>query len=125
MEALNNLIKLINEPIIQFFLWVGVLFIIASIFVDRKISFWISSLGATYFWVKYQEPSTAVKAWLVILLVFVVIFALKQVFNLNVALFLKGRKRCPMCCEEAYRRAKVCPHCGYRFASDKDECPNP
>jgi len=122
VEALNNLIKLINEPLVQFFLWVGVLFVIASIFVERRISFWISSVGATYFWIKYQDQTVALKAWLIIFTIFAVILILKQAFNLNVVLLLKGKKRCPMCCEEAYRKAKVCPHCGYRFVSEQDEC---
>ncbi len=122
MEALNNLVELINEPLIQFFLWVGILFIIASIFVDRRLSFWISSTGATYFWIKSQDPTVAVKAWTIVLSIFAVTLIAKQVFNLNVMLLLKGRKRCPMCCEEAHRKAKVCPHCGYRFVSESDEC---
>ena len=122
MEALNSILTLINEPLIQFFLWVAVIFVIASIFVDRRLSFWISSVGATYFWVKSQDTKVALKAWLVVLTVFAVVLLLKYIFNLNVVLLLKGKKRCPMCCEEAYRKAKVCPHCHYKFASEADEC---
>lgn len=122
MEALNNLLQLINEPLVQFFLWVAVLFIIASIFVDRRISFWISSVAATYFWLRTQDPKVALEAWLIVLSIFVGVLVLKYIFNLNVVLLLKGKKRCPMCCEEAYRKAKVCPHCHYRFASETDEC---
>ena len=122
MEALNNLLRLINEPLVQFFLWVAVIFIIASIFVDRRLSFWISSVAATYFWLKTQDPVVALKAWLIVLSVFIGILLLKYIFNLNVLLLLKGKKRCPMCCEEAYRKAKICPHCHYRFVSETDEC---
>ncbi|RLJ71367.1 hypothetical protein BCF55_1667 [Hydrogenivirga caldilitoris] len=121
MEALNNIIKLINEPLVQFFLWVAVLFIIASIFVDRRLSFWISSVGATYFWTKSQDPKVALKAWLIVLTVFVIILVLKYIFNLNVVLLLKGRKRCPMCYEEAHRKAKVCPYCHYQFVDEVKE----
>jgi hypothetical protein len=122
VEALNNLLSLLNEPLIQFFLWVAVLFVIASIFVDRKLSFWISSVGATYFWIKSQDPSVALKAWLVVLSVFAAVLLVKFLFNLNIILFLKGKNRCPMCCEEAYRKAKVCPYCHYQFSSETDEC---
>ncbi len=122
MEALQSVLSLLNEPIVQFFIWVAVLFVIANIFVERRLSFWISSVGATYFWLKNQDPVVALKAWLVVLSVFVVILVVKNVFNLNVVLLLKGKKRCPMCCEEAYRKARVCPHCHYKFASEADEC---
>ncbi len=115
MEALQSVLQLLNEPLIQFFIWVAVLFIIASVFLDRRLSFWVSSVGATYFWVKRQDPSVALKAWLIVLGVFLIILIVKNAFNLNVVLFLKGKKRCPMCWEEAYRKAKVCPHCHYRF----------
>lgn len=122
MEALQNVILLLSEPLVQFFIWVAVLFVIANIFVDRKLSFWIASVGATYFWIKNQDPRVALKAWFVVLGVFLIILAVKNVFNLNIILLLKGKKRCPMCCEEAYRKAKVCPHCHYKFASETDEC---
>ncbi len=122
MEALQNVILLLSEPLVQFFIWVAVLFVIANIFVDRRLSFWIASVGATYFWIKTQDPRVALKAWLVVLGVFLIILAVKNVFNLNIILLLKGKKRCPMCCEEAYRKAKVCPHCHYKFASETDEC---
>ncbi len=122
MDALNNLLLLLNEPLVQFFLWVAVLYIIASVFVDRRISFWISTISATYFWTKSQDPLVALRAWLIVFAVFSGVLLIRYVFHLNVLLFLKGRKRCPMCCEEAYRKAKVCPHCGYRFVSESDEC---
>lgn len=122
MDALKGLLVLLSEPLIQFFLWVAVLYIIASVFVDRRISFWISTVGATYFWTKNQDPLVALRAWLIVLAVFTLILLLRYVFHLNVILFLKGKKRCPMCCEEAYRKAKVCPHCHYNFASEGDEC---
>ncbi len=115
MEVLSNLLKLINEPIVQFFLWVAVIFIIASVFLDRRISFWVSSVGATYFWVKNQDPAVALKAWVVVLSVFIGVLMVKYIFNLNLLLLLKGRKRCPMCYEEIHRRARVCPYCHHRF----------
>jgi hypothetical protein len=115
VEVLNNLLKLISEPLVQFFLWVAVLFIIASVFLDRRISFWVSSVGATYFWIKNQDPTVALRAWLVVLSVFMVVLMVKYLFNLNVVLLLKGRKRCPMCCEEIHRKAKVCPYCHHSF----------
>ncbi len=122
MDALSNLLILVNEPLVQFFIWVAVLFIIASIFVDRRLSFWISSVSATYFWLKSQDPMVALKAWLVVLSIFISVLVIRSAFNLNIVLLLKGKKRCPMCCEEAYRKAKVCPHCHYNFASENDEC---
>ncbi len=122
MEALNSLLLLLNEPLVQFFLWVAVLYIIAAIFVDRRVSFWISSISATYFWVKTQDPAVALRAWFVVLAVFTVVLIARYLFHMNIVLFLKGKKRCPMCCEEAYRKAKVCPHCHYSFTSESDEC---
>ncbi len=122
MEAFNSLLTLLSEPIVQFFIWVAVLFIIANVFVDRRLSFWISSISATYFWLKTQDPVVALKAWLVVLAVFGVVLLVRNAFNLNVVLLLKGKKRCPMCCEEAYRKAKVCPYCHYNFTSETDEC---
>ncbi len=115
MEVLNNLLKLVSEPIVQFFLWVAVIFVIANVFLDRRISFWVASVGATYFWVKKQDPMVALRAWVVVLSVFLIVLMVKHLFNLNVALLLKGKKRCPMCWEEIHRRAKVCPYCHHSF----------
>ncbi len=113
--------NLINEPLVQFFLWVAVLYIIASIFVDRRLSFWLSSIGATYFWTKSQDPMVALRAWVIVLALFFLILIVRYAFNLNLLLFLKGKKRCPMCYEEANRRAKVCPHCHYNFISEEEK----
>ncbi len=124
MESLNNLLEIFREPLLQFFVWVAVIYIIANIFVDRKLAFWIAFPSATYLWVKKQEPYTALKAWLLVAVVILVVWGAKYLFNLNVLLLLKGKKRCPTCCEEAYRKAKVCPHCGYNFLSEADECKN-
>lgn len=116
MEALQGLVSLLKEPLVQFFIWVAVLFLIASVFLERRVSFWVSSIGATYFWLKSQDPTVALKAWLVILVLLGAFLLTKYTFNLNPALFLRGRKRCPMCWEEVHRKAKVCPHCHHEFA---------
>ncbi|HIQ31567.1 MAG TPA: hypothetical protein EYH49_05350 [Aquifex aeolicus] len=122
MEDIKSVLILLREPLVQFFLWVAVLYIIAYVFLDRRLSFWVSSVGATYFWVKTQDPAVALKAWFIVFGVFVITLLVKSLFNLNVLLLLKGKKRCPMCCEEAHRKAKVCPHCRYSF-SDNGENP--
>ncbi len=124
MESLENLLSVLKEPMVQFFVWVAVIYVIANIFVDRKLAFWIAFPSATYLWVQKQEPYTAIKAWVLVLLVIFGVWGVKALFNLNPVLLIKGKKRCPLCCEEAYRKAKVCPHCGYNFASEADECKN-
>ena len=115
MEVVQNLLKLVSEPLVQFFLWVAVLFIIASLFLDKRLSFWVSSVGATYFWVKNQDPMVALRAWLIMFSVLLAVLGVRKVFNLNIVLILKGRKRCPMCYEEIHRKAKVCPYCHHTF----------
>ena len=122
MEELQNFLKIFKEPMLQFFAWMAVLYILASVFVDRRIAFWISSLGTSYLWVKNQDPRVALRAWAVIGSVLFLLAFFKYLFNLNLLLFLKGKKRCPMCCEEARRKAKVCPYCGYSFAPKEEEC---
>ncbi len=124
MEGFQELFKILEEPLVRFFLWVALIYVIANVFVDRKIAFWIGSLGATYFWIKNYDQTTVLKAWGVIGAFMLTIFLGKVVFNLNPLLLLKGKKRCPMCCEEVYRKAKVCPHCHHRFR-EGEECDNP
>lgn len=107
---------LLNEPIVQFFLWTAVLYIIGSIFVDRRIAFWIGIVSATVFWAKTQDLRVAVKAWAIVVAVFIVIYGIRKLFHLNVLLLLRGRKRCPLCWETAHRKALICPHCGHKFS---------
>jgi ribosomal protein S27AE len=120
MEALNSILVLLNEPLVQFFIWIAVIYIIASVFVDRRVAFWIGMVGASFFWVKTQDPRVAVEGWVLVLAVLLLVFLIKKLFHLNVVLFLKGRKRCPQCWETAHRKAYVCPHCGYQFSPQEE-----
>jgi len=120
MEALNSLLVLFNEPLVQFFLWTAVLYIIASVFVDRRLAFWIGLISASAFWIKTQNPAVAIKGWGIVLAVLLVIIGIKKLFHLNIVLLLKGRKRCPLCWETAHRKALICPYCGHRFSPQEE-----
>ncbi len=115
MDILSHLEVLFKEPAVQFFLWMAILYILANIFIDKRLSFWVSSLATTWLWVKNRDPLTALQVWGIILGILIVVWGLKHFFHMNLFLFLKGKKRCPLCWEEAHRRAKICPHCGHTF----------
>ncbi|WP_245810071.1 hypothetical protein [Hydrogenobacter hydrogenophilus] len=85
--------------------------VLAQVFLDRRIAFWIASISATYLWIKYYEIFTPIKAWLIILGIFSFYLLLKYLFHFNIFLYLKGRKRCPMCYSEVHIKAIVCPYC--------------
>ncbi len=118
MELIEHLETLFKEPLIQFFIWMAIIYLLANIFIDKRLSFWVSSLGTTWLWVKNRDPFIALQVWGIILGLFLLYLGLKYFFHMNVFLFLKGRKRCPLCWEEAHRRAKVCPHCGFTFEGE-------
>ncbi len=120
MEGLNNILALLNEPLVQFFIWTAVLYIISNIFVDRRLSFWIAMAGSTAFWVKTQGMAVPLRAWGIVLAVLLGVVLIKKMFNLNVVLLLKGRKRCPMCWETAHRKAILCPYCGHQFSVEEE-----
>ena len=120
MEALNNIAVLFNEPLVQFFIWVAVLYIIGSVFVDRRLAFWIGIISASFFWIKTKDLSVALKGWAIVLSVIIAVTLMKKLFHLNIVLLLKGRKRCPQCWETAHRKAYVCPHCGYQFSPQEE-----
>ncbi len=123
MEVLKSLEVIFKEPLFVFFLWTAVVYILASIFVDRKVSFWIALVSSSYLWYKNDNDiSIIIKVWGIISGFLLIVYLSKTLFHLNIVLFFKGKKRCPMCCEEAFRKAKVCPHCGYRFVSEEDAC---
>ncbi len=119
MEIITNISYILKDPLVQFFLWMAVLHIIGQVFVDKKISFWIASVATTFLWYKYRDPYTPAYAWGIIVGFILLGYIAKIVFHFNIFLFLKGRKRCPRCYEEAHLRAKVCPYCGHVF-SEKD-----
>ncbi len=115
MELVSHFETLFKEPIVQFFLWMVVLYLLSNVFIDKRISFWVSSIGTTWFWLKNRDPMVALQVWGLILGFFLVFLSLKYFFHMNLFLFLKGKKRCPFCWEEAHRKAKVCPHCRHSF----------
>ncbi len=118
MEIINNISYILKDPLVQFFLWMAVLHIISQVFIDKKISFWIASVGTTYLWYKYRDPVTPLYAWAIIAGFIFVGYIAKVLFHFNVFLFLKGRKRCPQCYEEVHIKARVCPYCKHKFAEE-------
>lgn len=115
MDWLKTIEPLFKEPLVQFFVWLALIQVIAQVFLDRRIAFWISSTLATYLWVKNYEVFTPIKAWLIILGIFFLYLLLKYLFHFNVFLYLKGRKRCPVCYSEVHVKAIVCPYCGNKL----------
>ncbi|WP_461832081.1 hypothetical protein [Aquifex sp.] len=106
-------LRIIKEPVVVFFIWFALLYIIASVFLPKRFSFWVSSLSATYFWLKYgMDKLELLKAWGVIFLVLFIYYCGKVLSTTSPFLFLTGRKICPLCCMIIPRKAKVCPHCG-------------
>lgn len=115
MEELRILEVLFKEELFQFFLVMALLHLLAHVFFDRRIAFWISSLATTLFWLRNYEPATALKAWIIILIIFLLYLVPKLFFHFNFFLFLKGKKRCPLCYSEVHWKAHVCPFCKHRF----------
>lgn len=115
MEELKILEPLFRDALFQFFLYMALIQVLSQVFLDRRIAFWVSSLSTTILWLKSFDPVTPLKAWGIILLVFALYLVPEFFFQLNLFLYLKGKKRCPQCYCEAHWRAKVCPFCGYLF----------
>ncbi len=117
MEDLKVLEPLFRNTLFQFFLWMALIQLLAQVFLDRRIAFWISSISTTLLWLKMFDPITPIEAWLVILLIFSLYLLPKVFFHFNLFLYLKGKKRCPECYSEVHWRAKKCPFCSYAFKS--------
>lgn len=115
MEDLRVLEPLFRNALFQFFLWMALIQLLAQVFLDRRIAFWISSISTTILWLKTFDPTTPIKAWLIILLLLALYLLPKVLFQFNLFLYIKGKKRCPECCSEVHWRAKRCPFCGYIF----------
>ncbi|MDW8433883.1 MAG: hypothetical protein RMK35_03655 [Aquificaceae bacterium] len=115
MEELKFLEPLFKNPVFQFFLLMALIQLLAQVFLDRRIAFWVSSIGTTFLWVRHFDTSTPLKAWTFILLILFLISIPNILFNFNLFLYLKGRKRCPRCYSQVHRKAQVCAFCGYEF----------
>lgn len=115
MEDLRMLEPLFKNSLFQFFLYMALIQLLAQVFLDRRIAFWIASVSATVLWLRSFDSITALKAWLIILFIFGFYLVPKLLFHFNLFLYLKGKKRCPECCSEVHWRAKVCPFCKHRF----------
>ncbi|MFN3598963.1 MAG: hypothetical protein ACK4VK_04420 [Aquificaceae bacterium] len=115
MEDLRILEDLFKNPLFQFFLYMAIIQLLAQVFLDRRIAFWVASLTTTIIWLKSFDLWTPLKAWLIIFGVFGFYILPKLLFHFNLFLYLKGKKRCPECYSEVHWRAKACPFCGYRF----------
>lgn len=110
---------LFKNSLFQFFLYMALIQLLAQVFLDRRIAFWIASISTTLLWLKYFDPLTPLKAWLLILFIFSLYLVPKLLFHFNLFLYLKGKKRCPECCSEVHWRARVCPFCGFRFKGEE------
>ncbi|BAI70081.1 MAG: hypothetical protein KNN13_06410 [Hydrogenobacter thermophilus] len=115
MDWLKTFEPLLSDPLIQFFLWMAFFQVIAQVFLDRRVAFWIASVSSTFFWVSKYEVITPLKAWSIIFSVFLIYLFLKSLFHFNIFLYLKGKRRCPMCYSEVHWKAKVCPYCHHKF----------
>ncbi|SHK32977.1 zinc ribbon domain-containing protein [Thermocrinis minervae] len=115
MDLLKSVELLFADQLVSFFVWMALLHILAQVFVDRRVAFWISSLATTYLWIKNFDLLTPTKAWAIIFLFFAFYFILKLTLHINLFLLLKGKKRCPECYSEVHLKAKVCPFCRYSF----------
>ncbi|MCS6957673.1 MAG: hypothetical protein RMK75_04345 [Aquificaceae bacterium] len=115
MEDLRVLEPLFKNTLFQFFLYMALVQLLAQVFLDRRVAFWISSFSTTVIWLRYFDPITPLKAWGLILLVFTFYLFPKAFFHFNLFLFLKGRKRCPECYSEVHWKAKKCPFCAHSF----------
>ncbi|MEN3033691.1 MAG: hypothetical protein ABDH18_01710 [Aquificaceae bacterium] len=111
MEGLKAVEALLSDKTFQFFLWVGVLQLLAQVFLERRFAFWVAILSATTVWVDKFELFTPLKAWVIVFIIMLIYFLPKALFEFNLFLYLRGKKRCPMCFSEIHRRAKVCPFC--------------
>ncbi|MCS7083637.1 MAG: hypothetical protein NZL90_01460 [Aquificaceae bacterium] len=111
MENFKTLEVLISNKTFQFFLWVGILQLLAQVFLERRFAFWVSILFATALWAMKFELLTPLKAWLIVLTIMLIYFLPKKLFEFNLFLHLRGKKRCPMCFSEIHKRAKICPFC--------------
>ncbi|WP_448587690.1 hypothetical protein [Thermocrinis sp.] len=120
MEFLNFLEPLFLNPVFQFFVYLALIQILAQVFLERKVAFWVASLITTYLWTANFEPITPLKGWTIILGILFVYFLTKHLFHINLFLLLKGKKRCSVCYSQVHRKALVCPFCHHRF-SKKEE----
>jgi len=120
LAFLNFLEPLFLNSVFQFFVYLALLQILAQVFLERRIAFWIASISTTYLWTVNFELITPLKGWTIILSVLFVYFLIKHLFHINLFLLLKGKKRCSMCYSEVHRKAIVCPFCHHRF-SEKEE----
>gem|GEM_PF-1552418 len=92
MAFLNFLEPLFLNSVFQFFVYLALLQILAQVFLERRIAFWIASISTTYLWTVNFEPITPLKGWTIILSVLFVYFLIKHLFHINLFLLLKGKK---------------------------------
>lgn len=121
MEDLKVLEPLLQNKLFQFFLLMALIQLLAQVFLDRRIAFWVSSISTTILWLRMYDHSTAIRAWLFISLVIALYLLPKALFQFNLFLYLKGRKRCPECYSEVHWKAHRCPFCKHVFDSVENQ----
>jgi len=115
-------LKVLKEPLVVFFLWMSVIYLIASLFVTKRLAFWLSALATTYLWLKLgMEERALLVAWGLIFAFMLVVYLADLLFHLPPLTFLTGKKLCPDCYMAVPRKARVCPFCHYRFSPPPKE----
>ncbi|WP_461829383.1 hypothetical protein [Aquifex sp.] len=116
---MREILKILEEPLVVFFLWMAVLYLISNVFLTKRFSFWLSAVLTTLFWLKMgKEPLTLLQAWGIIFVVFLVVYISNALFHIPPFTILTGKKLCNMCYMEIPRKAKVCPYCHHELSSD-------
>ncbi len=118
---MKEVLKILDEPLVIFLIWLAVIYLIFSVFFIRSISF-IFALGlTTYLWIKLNMPFEVLKQ--VYIAFFGIIFflwLLKVLSNKSPINFFTGKKLCDTCYMEIPRKAKVCPYCHREFSKDSN-----
>ncbi|HIP42734.1 MAG TPA: hypothetical protein EYG91_02255 [Aquifex aeolicus] len=109
-------LKILEDPLVIFFVWMALIYLIATVFLAKRFAFWVSSLLTTYIWLKLKMDTFALlQAWGIIFIVIFVVYIGNSLFYIPPFTFFTGKRICSMCNMAIPRRAKVCPYCHCKF----------